>query len=151
MPPSRLRALAARTLAVAGLASALVYAGDWLVATVRPQPFDRLLFYLATPLKNGRVEVYYDQPQTEICVRALFPHFGRRPCWYARRQRIHYAGAKIPLDPTASATGAVAPPAGAVANPRSRWRTGITRSANIRMFSWASSWGMPPYPNSTTR
>jgi hypothetical protein len=124
------------------LAAALVYAGDWLAAAVRPHPFDTLVFFLATPLKNGRVEVFYDQPQTEVCVRALFPHFGRRPCWYARRQRIHYAGAKMPVDPTASATPAV-PPFGA-AKARSRWSTGITRSAKSRMLSCASSCGIPP-------
>jgi hypothetical protein len=142
MPTSHLRARAARALAVALLAAALVYAGDWLTAVVRAQPFETLIFYLATPLKNGRVEVFYDQPQTEICVRALFPHFGRRPCWYARRQRIHYAGAKMPVDPTVSVPLAVGPLGAAKA--RSRWSTGITRSAKRRMLSWASSWGIPP-------
>ena len=142
MPRSRLRALAARGLPVAMLAAALVYAGDWLAAAVRPQPFDTLVFFLATPLKNGRVEVFYDQPQTEVCVRALFPHFGRRPCWYARRQRIHYAGAKMLVEATASA--APAPPPWATAKARSRWSTGITRSAKSRMLSCASSCGIPP-------
>ena len=137
MPTPRLRALATRALAGVLLAAALVYAGDWLAAVVRAQPFETLVFYLATPLKNGRVEVFYDQPQTEICVHALFPHFGRRPCWYARRQRIHYAGAKIPVDPTGSAVLAVAPLGAAKA--LSRWSTGITRSAKRRMLSWASS------------
>jgi hypothetical protein len=137
MPTPRLRALAPRALAGVLLAAALVYAGDWLAAVARAQPFETLVFYLATPLKNGRVEVFYDQPQTEICVRALFPHFGRRPCWYARRQRIHYAGAKIPVDPTGSAVLAVAPLGAAKA--RSRWSTGITCSAKRRMLSWASS------------
>jgi hypothetical protein len=84
-----------RVLIVAALAVVLIYLADW--ARVARQPhtapgdpaLDTLTFWLATPLKNGRVEVFYDQPQTEVCVRALFPHFGRRPCWYARRERIH--------------------------------------------------------------
>jgi hypothetical protein len=49
---------------------------------------ETLTFYYSTRLKNGRVQVYYDQPQTEVCVRAVFPHAGRRPCWYARREPV---------------------------------------------------------------
>ena len=49
---------------------------------------ETLTFYYSTQLKNGRVQVYYDQPQTEVCVRALFPHVGHRPCWYARRESV---------------------------------------------------------------
>jgi hypothetical protein len=45
-------------------------------------------FYIAVTLKSGRTEIYYDQPQTEVCVRALFPHVGYRPCWYAARDRV---------------------------------------------------------------
>ena len=60
-----------------------------LTANAAPAAFETLTYWLATTLKNGKVEVFYDQPQTEICVRALFPHSGRRPCWFARRQRIH--------------------------------------------------------------
>ena len=49
---------------------------------------DTLTYYYSTRLKNGRVQVYYDQPQAEVCVRTLFPHGGRRPCWYARREPV---------------------------------------------------------------
>jgi hypothetical protein len=49
---------------------------------------DTLTFYYSTRLKNGRVQVYYDQPQSEVCVRTVFPHGGRRPCWYARREPV---------------------------------------------------------------
>jgi hypothetical protein len=49
---------------------------------------ETLTFYYSTQLKNGRVQVYYDQPQTEVCVRTVFPHGGRRPCWYARREPV---------------------------------------------------------------
>lgn len=91
----RLVAFAKRALAVVVLALILVYAGDWLRVARQEHAgpdapaFETLTFWIATPLKNGKVEVFYDQPQTEVCVRAVFPHFGRRPCWYARRQRIH--------------------------------------------------------------
>jgi hypothetical protein len=49
---------------------------------------ETLTFYYSTRLKNGREQVFYDQPQTEVCVRAVFPHGGRRPCWYARRRPV---------------------------------------------------------------
>ena len=84
----RLRALARAAVAVLVLAVLFAYIGDWLLAHVRPRE-EALTFYVATTLKNGKVEVYYDQPQTELCVRTLFPQLGRRPCWYARRQPIH--------------------------------------------------------------
>jgi hypothetical protein len=56
------------------------------------EAFGTVTFYVATPLKNKRVEVFYDQPQTEICVHSLFPHFGRRPCWYAGRDPVRISG-----------------------------------------------------------
>ena len=106
----RVIAFAKRALAVAGLTAILVYAGHWLRvalqehATPAAPVFETLTFYLATPLKNGKVEVFYDQPQAEICVRALFPHFGRRPCWYARRQPIHRVSAAAALTARARET-----------------------------------------------
>ena len=59
----------------------------YTVEHFRPQT-ETLTFYYSTQLKNGRVQVYYDQPKTEVCVRAVFPHGGRRPCWYARREPV---------------------------------------------------------------
>jgi len=38
-----------------------------------------------TPLKNGEVRIFWDQPQTETCIRSIFPHLGYPPCWYAKR------------------------------------------------------------------
>ncbi len=52
------------------------------------QAFGSVTFYYATPLKSGRTEIFYDQPQTEICVHALFPHAGYRSCWYAARSQV---------------------------------------------------------------
>jgi hypothetical protein len=40
-------------------------------------------FYWATPIKGGKEEIFFDQPQMETCARSLFPHFGYRPCWYS--------------------------------------------------------------------
>jgi len=49
-------------------------------------------FYYATLRKDGRVEIFWDQPQAEICVRSLLPHAGYRPCWYARRSPVRMIG-----------------------------------------------------------
>lgn len=53
-------------------------------------------FYYATMLKNDRVEVFYDQPQTEVCIHALFPHQGSRPCWYVVRHTVRRIGLFTP-------------------------------------------------------
>jgi hypothetical protein len=45
-------------------------------------------YYLAATLKNGKLEIFYNQPQTEVCIYAIFPHAGYRPCWYATRDKV---------------------------------------------------------------
>jgi hypothetical protein len=80
---SRIIALA-RWAVVIGLVMLGVF---YVVEELRLQT-ETLTFYYSTRLKNGREQVYYDQPQTEVCVRAVFPHGGRRPCWYARREPV---------------------------------------------------------------
>src|SRR5262249_8782407 len=72
----------------------LLYIGDDLLVRYRMahrverDPLDQVTYYIATPLKNGRVEVFSDQPQTEVCVHALFPHLGYRPCWYVASHTV---------------------------------------------------------------
>ena len=49
---------------------------------------DQVTTYEAAANKDGRLEIYFDQPQIQECVHALFPHFGDPPCWYVRRHQI---------------------------------------------------------------
>jgi hypothetical protein len=49
-------------------------------------------FYQAAALKGGKVEVYFDSPQTETCAHSLFTEEGHRPCWYASRDPVHVVG-----------------------------------------------------------
>ncbi len=49
--------------------------------------------YDATMLKNGKLEVFYDQPRTELCLHSLFPHFGYAPCWYLVRNNVRVISA----------------------------------------------------------
>ena len=52
------------------------------------QAFGSVTFYDSTTMKNGKVEVFYDQPQTQPCVHAIFPHSGDEPCWFAGRKTV---------------------------------------------------------------
>ena len=88
-------ALVMKALLLAAALSFLgVYASDFLWVEYRMgldtagDAFGSVTFYYAAMLKSGRTEIFYDQPQTEICVQALFPHSGYRPCWYAARSRV---------------------------------------------------------------
>ena len=41
--------------------------------------------YYAVRQKSGKDEYYFNPPQDQACVRAVFPHLGYRPCWYVAR------------------------------------------------------------------
>ena len=72
---------------------ALLYVGDYAsvrfhiprsrgtLSTVEVQP------YYAVPLKDGKTEFMFLNPENQVCVRSLFPHLGHNPCWYVRRHR----------------------------------------------------------------
>ena len=66
----------------------LVYLGDALVRRARLSReggLQTVQVYTATRLKSGKLEIFTDRPQTEVCANALLPHFGYRPCWWVRR------------------------------------------------------------------
>jgi len=67
---------------------ALVYAADYVSIHV-PIPPGRAQFgtlvvkpYYAVPMKDGKTEYIYEDPQTETCSHSLFPQYGHSPCWY---------------------------------------------------------------------
>lgn len=69
------------------LLAALVYAVDYVSIHV-PIPPGRARFgsmivkpYYAVPLKDGKTEFMYEDPQTETCSHSLFPQYGYSPCW----------------------------------------------------------------------
>ncbi|HET8579071.1 MAG TPA: hypothetical protein VFO18_18380 [Methylomirabilota bacterium] len=76
-----------RILATVLLSLLLAWVCDvlWLQVRIRypgsRDAFGTRTFYYATPLKSGRLEIFWNQPQSEVCVRSLFPHGGRVPCW----------------------------------------------------------------------
>lgn len=69
----------------------LVYAGDYLLLRFKilagRDPYGNVVVqpYYAIHQKNGKIEYQFAQPQNQICVNSLFPHFGVQPCWYVTR------------------------------------------------------------------
>jgi hypothetical protein len=94
-----LRSVLARisVAALITLASMFValYAGDYLVLRYRiavhgpDAATSGVPTFYAAPLKNGRMSVYYDEPQMQTCVRSIFPWLGYEPCWYVKRHTIN--------------------------------------------------------------
>src|SRR5262249_56013845 len=72
---------------IAYLADSL-YIRHQLVGTNSAAAFGNVRFYYATKLKNGKFTIYQDSPQNEVCVHALFPHYGYKPCWFASRNTV---------------------------------------------------------------
>jgi hypothetical protein len=85
-----LKWIGAVLVALAGL----VYAGDFVwfefrIHNAKPNdPLETVTFFYATGVKGDKVEVFYDQPQTQICVHSIFPHQGYKPCWRFNRSHI---------------------------------------------------------------
>jgi hypothetical protein len=86
-----LRGAIVRVVGALVLLAALVYAGDYLLVRFKipkgREPFSSVTIqpYYAIHQKNGRTEYDYAQPQSQVCVQSLFPHFGYDPCWYVKR------------------------------------------------------------------
>jgi hypothetical protein len=87
----RLKQLLLRIFGGLILVGLLVYGGDYVSVRYRVlkgrDPFTTVAIqpYYAIHEKSGKTEFDFAQPQTEICVRSLFPHSGYRPCWYVNR------------------------------------------------------------------
>jgi hypothetical protein len=80
-----------RVAGIAVLLLLVVYAGDYLSLRYKipkgRDPFSSVTVqpYYAIHEKNGRTEYDFAPPQSQVCVRSLFPHFGYNPCWYMSR------------------------------------------------------------------
>lgn len=88
------RTLLKRIAGVLIVCVALLYAGDFLWFEYRAyhakpnDPLETVTFFYATDVKGGKVEIFYDQPQTQTCVHSIFPHGGNTPCWRLNRSGI---------------------------------------------------------------
>lgn len=85
-------------------AAGLAYICDFLYLRLKmadknsAQAFGSVQFYPATKLKNGKLDIYIESPQTETCVHTLFPHYGYNPCWYAKRNQVHVVAQLVAPD-----------------------------------------------------
>ena len=83
-----------RVLILAALLLSVLYIGDYLSVRYRIQnrrdPFGAVEIqrYYAVKQKDGKTEFIFDQPETQVCVHSLFPHFGSSPCWYVNRRKL---------------------------------------------------------------
>jgi hypothetical protein len=69
------------------VASAALYAGDWLVFNVRGSLTSKVTVshFLSAPLKNNKQELDYLGSEEVLCSVSLLPQGGHNPCWYLRR------------------------------------------------------------------
>ena len=101
---ARLLRIAARGLLVLVTLLALVYVGEDAVVRYRvshggsAQVLETLTIYEAGAVKGNKLEYYFDQPQLQTCVHAIFPHLGDPPCWYARKHAIKILSRLEPPD-----------------------------------------------------
>jgi hypothetical protein len=90
--------LSERTAICALAAFAIVYAADYSIFQQKLRTnggaaaLGTVTSYYGTALKNGKMEIFTDQPLTETCAHSLFPHAGYRPCWYASRDKVKPIG-----------------------------------------------------------
>jgi len=88
-----------KQIAVVALGTfAVVYAADYALLQYKMSKNDgadalgSVTSYYGAALKDGKMEIFTDQPQLETCVHSLFPHSGYRPCWYASRNNVKPIG-----------------------------------------------------------
>lgn len=87
----RLLTIAKRVLIVAVVSVVILYVCDYVLVRYRmasPKTGNalgsvKIQRTYAIPHKDGKVEFVFGEPETQVCVRSLFPHLGYSPCWYA--------------------------------------------------------------------
>jgi len=86
-----LKGVVLRIIGAIALVVLATYVGDYLSVRYRfpkgRDPFSSVTIqpYYAIHEKNGRTEYDFAPPESQVCVRSLFPHFGYSPCWYVKR------------------------------------------------------------------
>ena len=86
-----MEAILRRIVIAAAIALAVLYIADYAVLRIRmarggeDAVLGKVTVLIGTPLKDGRIGVFADQPEIDTCARSIFPHLGYAPCWYASR------------------------------------------------------------------
>ena len=87
-----------RSIGALVVAAAVLFTLDYLwlrLRISRNQGYDSVQVDVVyqIPQKGNKAEYVAAEPQSQTCVRSLFPHLGSQPCWYLRRhtqQQINY-------------------------------------------------------------
>jgi hypothetical protein len=68
----------------------IAFVVDYAVLRMSANPTGSVMVkrYYAVGLKNGKTEMYYADPENQMCVNSIFPHLGYAPCWYLRRYNV---------------------------------------------------------------
>ena len=79
-----------RKLIIVLVVLGVVYLADFLSLRFRIPARDAFASvtvhtYYVVKLKNGRTEYDYAGDHDVSCTNSVFPQFGAKPCWYARR------------------------------------------------------------------
>jgi hypothetical protein len=79
-----------RKIVIVIAVAAVLYAADFLSLRLRVPARDMfgsvtVHTYYSVKLKNGRTEYDYAGDHDVSCANSVFPQFGTKPCWYARR------------------------------------------------------------------
>jgi hypothetical protein len=86
-----LKGILFRVIAALVVLALIVYAGDYVSLRYKlpnnRDPFSTVTIqpYYVIHEKSGKTEYDFADPQSQVCVRSLFPHFGYAPCWYLNR------------------------------------------------------------------
>jgi hypothetical protein len=68
----------------------IAFVADYAALRMSANPTGSVMVkrYYAVGLKNGKTEMYYADPENQMCVNSIFPHLGYTPCWYLRRHNV---------------------------------------------------------------
>jgi len=83
-----------RLLFLSILVLVAAYVVDFLFLRIRMNsnfagnPLGSVTTYTATTTKSGKLEIFYERPQIEVCTKSLFPQLGHKPCWYLSHSPI---------------------------------------------------------------
>lgn len=72
----------------------VLYIADYAVLRIRvarhgsAPALSTVTILYAAKLKDNKLNIFFDQPTKETCVRSIFPALGYTPCWYLRGHNL---------------------------------------------------------------
>lgn len=72
----------------------VLYIADYAVLRIRvarhgsASALSTVTVLYAAKLKDNKLNIFFDQPTKETCVRSIFPALGYTPCWYLSRHNL---------------------------------------------------------------